>query len=362
MVYHLPAMVGLKNKMGLTLDSSVRASSSVLRIWHADSIQAKVHKKYLGEADDLHFIPDSPLIDRQTLSDQEEGELKRLCALALSRVPHSDDMSDDPFQYIAPQIHTKPPPSARAQTLPAPLPNVPAIPVGTDTATPSDGSKRDTMDRIDYSTPMTSAGITPGETTKRFSDAARRASSSKGSSNLKHETAQSKKSRAVSGSQPMPRKSNDTSVRKSQEARKPSSDHKVGERTLRLVQDNARQTDNPPPPMMNNRPARYSQLELNKSLPPLPQLDTDPPSQTAIAWMMKTIKQKKSQVIEGKSSSTSVPGTPLPMTKSETPKTRHKSMPVAPPTPVVPATDSKRKFKLPFFSNRKERPHQGMAI
>lgn len=267
-------------------------------------------------------------------------------------------MSDDPFQYIAPQVHTKPPPSARPQTLPASVPDVPAIPVGTDTATPSDGSKRDTMDRVDYSTPMTSAGITPGETTKRFSDAARRASSSKGSSNLKYETAQSKKSRAVS--HPVPRKSNDTGMRKSQEVRKHPSDHEGSDRTLRLVQGDSTQPGNLPRPALHVRPERYSQLELNKQLPPLPQSDTEPPSQTAIAWMTKTIKLKKSQVLEGRNSSTSVPSTPLPITKPETPRLRYKSMPVAPPAPAVPATESKRKFKLPFFSNRKERPQQGV--
>ena len=327
---------------------------------HTDSKQTKIHKKYLGETDDLHFIPDSPLIDRQTLSAFEEGELKRTCALALARVPHSDDMSDDPFQYIAPQIHTKPPPSVRPQTLPASVPDVPAIPLGTDTATPSDGSKRDTMDRVDYSTPMTSAGITPGETTKRFSDAARRASSSKGSSNLKYETAQSNKSRAVSASHPVLRKSNDPGMRKSQEARKHSADHRSSDRTLRLVRDDSTQPRDLPRPALYIRPERYSQLELNKQLPPVPQSDTEPSSQTAIAWMMKTIKQKKSQVFDGRNSSTSVPSTPLPTTKPETPRLRHKSMPVAPPVPAVPATESKRKFKLPFFSNRKQRPQQGV--
>ena len=218
------------------------------------------------------------------------------------------------------------------------------------------------MDRTDYSTPMTSAGITPGETTKRFSDAARRASSSKGSSSLKYETAQSKKSRAVSSSHPMPRKSNDTGIRKSQEARKASGDYNASDRTLRLVQDDLSQLEHLPRPTLNNRPSRYSQLELNKTLPPLPQLYTEPPSQTAIAWMMKTIKQKKSQVSESRSASTSVPSTPLPMTKPETPRTRHKSMPVAPPLPAVPTTESKRKFKLPFFSNRKERPQQNVMV
>ncbi len=273
-------------------------------------------------------------------------------------------MSDDPFQYIAPQIHTKPPPSVRPQTLPASLPSVPTIPVGPDTATPSDGSKRDTMDRTDYSTPMTSAGITPVETTNRFSDAARRASSSKGSSNLKYETTKGKTSRAVSASQPMPQKSNDIGIRASQEARKPSGDHKSNERAFRLAQENIRHSENHSRPTIDVRSTRYSQVELNKQLPPLPQLDAEPPSQTAIAWMMKSIKQKKSQVIEGRSASVSVPSTPAPLstTKPETPKMRHKSMPVAPPIPAIPLMEPKRKFKLPFFGNRKERPQHGVLV
>ena len=220
------------------------------------------------------------------------------------------------------------------------------------------------MDRTDYETPMTSAGITPGETTKRFSDAAKRASSSKGSSHLKYETAQSKKSRTASSSHPMPRKSNDTGVRKSHEARKPSGDHKSGERTLRPVQDASRHSESlVRPPPVNIRLARYSQLELNKKLPPLPRSETEPPTETTIARMMATLKKKKSQVIEGRSASVSRHSTPpLPSTKPETPKPRQKSMPNVPPLPAFPITEPKRRFKLPFFSNRKERPQQGVMV
>ena len=94
-------MSGIKNKMSLTLDSSVRLKSLNFRSILTDNAQPKIYKKYLGESSDPHFVPASPLISRQWLSEQEEGELSRTCALALARVPHSDDMSDDPFQYIA---------------------------------------------------------------------------------------------------------------------------------------------------------------------------------------------------------------------------------------------------------------------
>jgi hypothetical protein len=291
------------------------------------------------------------------LTEQEEGELKRICALALAQIPHSDDVADDPLQYIAPIIQSKPPPTARPTTLPIFLPQVPAIPVGAETATPSDSSKRDTMDPTDYSTPLTSAGITPGETGKRFSDAGRRASSSKASSNLKYETAQRNKSRAISTSHSMPRKSNDTGMRK------PSGDYKPAERTLRTVLDTIRLSETQSPSVENVRPARYSQLELNKQLPPLPRSATESSAQKSIARMMKTIKKKRSQIIEGRSASVSVASTPpLPSTKPELPSQRHKSMPTAPRPIVISPTETKRKFKLPFFSNRKERPQQSITV
>ena len=356
-------MSGIKNKMSLTLDSSVWLKDPNFRSLLTDNAQPKIHKKYLGESSDPHFVPASPLISRQWLSEQEEGELSRTCALALARVPHSDDMSDDPFQYIAPQITAKPPPTEKSQTLPASLPVVPPIPVEADTATPSDGSKRDTMDRTDYSTPMTSAGVTPGETTKRFSDAARRASSSKGSSNLKYEKAQSKKSRTASSVQTMPRKSNDTSMRKSHEVRKPSGDYNPVEHTLRLVPDYARHSESLPRPDFIVQPARYSQQDLNKRLPPLPRTATEPPPRTPIARIMKTIKRKKSEVIEGRSASVSAFSTPpLPSTKPDTPKLRQKSMPPAPRIPIMPAVESKRRFRIPFFSNRRDRPQQPVLV
>jgi hypothetical protein len=362
MAYHIKTMAGLKSKMGLTIASSV-LDMSTGQSQVADIKQNKVHKKYLGEPDDLHFIPDSPLIERQFFTEQEEGELKRICALALAAVPHSDDMTDDPLKYVAAQIQTQPK-AETSKSMPDPLPEVPTIPVGGDSATPSDGSKRDTMDRTDYSTPLTSAGITPGEP-HRFSDAGRRASSSKGSSHLKHESTQRTKSRAISTSHSMPRKSIDAKSRKSHEARKPSGEQKLVDRTLRIVPDQPRYSETIPRPA-EPKPARYSQLELNKQLPPLPRSETEPSPSTPnpMARMLKTIKKKKSQLAETRSQSISVSSTPpMPALPPESRRPRQKSMPAVPALQALPPTlpeVKKRSFKLPFFNNRKERPQTGI--
>jgi hypothetical protein len=369
MVSLLGSMAGLKNKKALSIDPSVYQHTGFRAKLDTNIVQPKIHKKYLGEADDLHFIPDSPLIERQFLTEQEEGELKRVCALALAQVPHSDDMTDDPFQYIAAQVQVKPAPETaiseqvKSEDIRVPLPEVPAIPIGTDTATPSDVSKRDTMDRTDYSTPLTSAGITPGETAKRFSDAGKRASSSKGSSHLKHESAQARKSRAASSSHSMPRKSNDAGIRKSHEARKPSGDHKAAERTVRVVQDAPRHTDVNSRSTEITRPVRYSQLELNKKLPPLPPSATEPTKQAPISRMMKTIKKKKSQILDGRSLSMSASSTPpLPTTIPDLAKPRHKSVPAARLATELPPVEPKRKFRLRFFGGKKESPPQDIAV
>lgn len=362
MAYHIRTMAGLKNKMGLTVTSSVLYLSS-RQDAVADDRQTKIHKKYLGEPDDLHFIPDSPLIERQFFTEQEEGELKRTCALALARIPHSDDMSDDPLKYVAAQIQTQSQPQ-KSKPKPDPLPEIPPIPVGIDTATPSDGSKRDTMDRTDFSTPLTSAGITPGETSQRFSDAGRRASSSKGSSHLKYESTQRNKSQTISTSHSMPRKSNDTNMRKSHEARKPSGEQKLIERTLRIVPDQPRYLETLPRPA-EPQLARYSQVELNKKLPPLPRSMTEPspPSPNPMSRMLKTIKKKKSQIADGRSVSVSVSSTPrMPMSRPDSARPRQKSMPSVPALPSIRPPETKKKFKLPFFGNRKERPQAGILV
>lgn len=118
-----------------------------------------------------------------------------MCTLALNDVPHSDEMTDDPFRYLARHI------TAKSQTR---IREPPIQPVaveekslgqltspqtwgaaGDDTATPSETSKRETL-QTNASTPMTTPGVTPGETGKRFSDAAR-STTTHPSSNLRTE-------------------------------------------------------------------------------------------------------------------------------------------------------------------------------
>jgi hypothetical protein len=365
MLYNQGAMSGLKNKMGLTIDSTVWNPAAKNGRAQADLRQPRVHKKYLGEPNDLHFIPSSPLIERRAFSEQEEGELKRMCALALAYIPHSDDMSsDDPLKYLAAQIIVKPPPTAKPDAAPPPpfLPEVPAIPVAADTATPSDGSKRDTMDRTDYSTPLTSAGITPGESRHRFSDAGKRPPSSKMSSNLKHETASRTKSRAQSSSRSAARKSNDNATRKSQEPPKSSSDQRTFARSIRLVQEPRPLSETDARPVERGRQARYSQMELNKELPPLPRAGTEPVGRVHISRMMKIIKPKKSQNFDEQSPPLSTfPTMPFESPKTKTPKPRQKSMPTLSSLSTPPPTEPKRNFKRLFLGNRKEKSRQDVT-
>lgn len=101
--------------------------------------------------------------------------------MALENVPHSDGDLDDPFRYLASQIMVKQEqlPSQReyrtvsnhglAHT--TTMETVPSY--GAETATPSETSKRETL-QTDATTPMTTPGVTPGETGKRFSDVGKR--------------------------------------------------------------------------------------------------------------------------------------------------------------------------------------------
>lgn len=52
--------------------------------------KSRVSNKYAGEPDDPHFIPSSPLIERQTLSSKQEAELKKACELMVSRIKSLD--------------------------------------------------------------------------------------------------------------------------------------------------------------------------------------------------------------------------------------------------------------------------------
>ncbi|KIX10270.1 uncharacterized protein Z518_01352 [Rhinocladiella mackenziei CBS 650.93] len=316
-------------------------------------------KKYLGDPDDPHFIPDSPLIERQTLTAQEEGELKRICALVLANVPHSDDMSDDPLKYIATQIQGSNAPqqkkakqeqrsepdnatSAVARHV-ADLPN--------DTATPSETSNRDTLTTTDFSTPLTSAGLTPGESARRFSDAARKSitSTKKPGSSLRNETTTTSKSRTTSNA----------GVHKSLEVHNPSVEVDTIKRTLRLVAGGPSRPESSSTKSMDNpRPVRFSAPDLNKSLPPPPPPESpsfDDQKQLHISRLMKTIRKKKSMTAEGRNfSTTSAP--PLPSTEEA--KAAFNSKPHISGAPPSPPTGSqqppKRKFRLRLF--QRERP------
>ncbi|RMD43120.1 hypothetical protein DV735_g2059, partial [Chaetothyriales sp. CBS 134920] len=284
-----------RNKLGLVIDSAA----------------SRVHKKYLGDPNDPHFVPDSPLIERQHFSDHEEAELKRLCSLALARVPHSDDTPGDPFKYLGPHVHRKsashltlrPPPQTATLPIPhkitqtkrpapvqAPL-QAPPVPESVGSSNASE------VDRTDYSTPLTSAGITPGETNKRLSDALRRQSNSIGTSS-KHKPSLTK-SRAASTSQSRPPKSADA---KESSLTKKHSFAFVDDllpRASRLSSQSAAE---------RAKLARLSQFELNKQLPPLPpprQVVAEKPS---INRLFRSIKRAKS---------TQTLAPPAPLTSAE---------------------------------------------
>ena len=65
-------------------------------------------RKYLGDPGSPHFIPESPFIDRQFLSHEEELRLKRACVLALKDIQCSDDDEIDPtVAYLAGHIRER---------------------------------------------------------------------------------------------------------------------------------------------------------------------------------------------------------------------------------------------------------------
>ena len=67
--------------------------------------KARVSRKYLGDPGSPHFIPASPFIDRQFISDDDEFLLKKACALALKDIQSSDDDEVDPaVAYLAAHI------------------------------------------------------------------------------------------------------------------------------------------------------------------------------------------------------------------------------------------------------------------
>lgn len=294
--------------------------------------------------------------------------MKTACAQVLANVPHSDEMTDDPFKYIASQVQirseTSPPvshPPRTFSTLPPPIPKShtqPILPTNREdtrvsTSTSSATSTRDIADKTDYSTPLTSAGITPGETGRRFSDAIRHISTTKLVNNQKNATTRPKSRSTIKSSDP----------------RKPSTETDSNIRpTLKLVQDS-------PPSTSGNdlrnltsfdstRPIRHSQLDLNKSLPPPPPTEAPPPPPsiptiipedevrpTRRNLFLKSFRRDKSQ--------------PASSSRNHTTTSPESSVPMAPVYPDLSAlpilpTDlhhhqPKPRFRLKLF-NRRQQP------
>lgn len=360
-----------KNKKHLTLETVPRTQ-----------------RKYLGEPDDPHYIPKSPLIERQSFTEQEEGELKRLCALALADIPHSDG----PDPVIPPSAPRAALPTARKASAPVRTEIKPPQPqFADDSRTPSEASRRDTFGTAtDYSTPLTSAGITPGEPVKRFSS-----SKTQNSSNLRYDQwqqGQQQQQRGKSHTHPPP-----TTTTKQAPPRPESRQHHTaprpdsrqqrhlesrksapvpGERTLRFVKDSPPPRDlspsvtqsslskspsaqtslNPPPSSTSsNNNNRFSQAELNKQLPPLPPHDTNnnndlrsPNKPAHLARMLKTITRKKSSaLLQDDDNNRDL--APLSIERPGTSMTFIRSAPASPAT----ADGGKRRFMKLF--GRRER-------
>jgi hypothetical protein len=330
----------IKNKKGLALD-----------------IHPRVHRKYLGEPDDLHFIPSSPLIERAFFTEQEEGELKRLCALALANVPHTDEPEPAPARQPEPQVPRKYKVAGGEVKLPQPH--------FADTQTPSEASKRDTFGTsTDHSTPLTSAGITPGEPVKRPSESSKQTSSSKGpvNSNLRFDTWQQAFQRAKANTHPPPTKRlQPVDPRKTVDIRNSTASAPISaERTLRFVTDSPRDSavSQPNPARCSdvNRTKRFSHAELNKKLPPLPSAldDLDSPKTAALSRMFRLTRRKSPEHAEDDCE---------PLTGGQSrPRTAPGYTKSAPASPAI-GTDGKKKIsnKLKIFG-RKERPTVSRGI
>ena len=488
-----------QNKHGLPTKTLVCPDIFPERKASTNTMQTRVHKKYLGEADDPHYIPTSPIISRQYLTQQEEGELIQCCILALSGIPHSDDATDDPLASMAailamqklPAKEPAKPKVTRAENGRIRLPEVPAIPVGNNTATPSDSSKRDTFSRTDYSTPMTSAGVTPGETSKRFSDAVRRISTARSAGATKLDQrpkSRESKHRATPKTRPHLRESDDRPQPQPQERK--ASTEKKQKSTIRLVidktwtktqpsQDVPREryqstqapqpvveTTEPKPqlpqfvaektspktnlpraviprtkpkqeaskavtekteaktkplqaalnkpnsktqpapavvektrrktqpsqkappilqfaakfsksPSAPPKPFRYSQIELNKSLPTTPPADPDPikiePLRDISLSLLKTVKkQKRSQLFEKEQRSVSTSAGSSPLLPQDAPsitsaRTKTLSMPPERPQqpqnpPPAPPTERRHRLKAYFFTSKRVQTQQDVLV
>jgi hypothetical protein len=342
----------MSRKLTLQTNASVGLNLNAVAPSSLTLCQSSIPKKYRGDDDDPHFIPASPIISRQELTAQEEEELKRICALVLANVPHSDDMSDDPLKYIAAQIQegqkasTKPERTSdaarKAETTTSTTQQF--LDVQTDSATPSEASRRGTFTATDYSTPLTSAGITPGESARRFSDATRKSltGAKKPGSNLRND------SNNVAGGSAM----SSTGVR-SFDAHKPSSEAEAIKKTLRLITDGSSRplSDSVRPMEQPPRPIRFSAPDLNKRLPPPPPLEAtefEEHKQPHISRLMKSIRKKKSMTSDSRSQSNgSSPPTPQ-FPAVEIPKTPY-------PHQFAAQEPPKKRFRIPLF-HRRQRP------
>jgi hypothetical protein len=293
----------------------------------------------------------------------EEAEIKRLCSLLLARVPHSDDMSDDPLRYIAAQIQegkpaepkkvkliSHPPPVQKAEIRTVVKSSLPTS--TTSTTISSETSNRDTLTTTDYNTPLTSGGLSPEGNARRFSDATRKSMQSltKPGSSLRLETSPQKESRNLF---------NANNLHKSTENATLAQDAEAIKRTLRLVTDG----DSYPQSMTRSldvpRSRQFSAVDLNKNLPP-PPLDgedvgftSEDSKQPHISRLMKTIRKKKSMPnTDFRSLSTSAPS---PATQASF---RNKASVHAPPTPISPLrtveqVPSKKRFLFRMFGKRR---------
>lgn len=301
------------------------------------------------------------------MPEELEADLKLSCLMVLANVPHSDEMSDDPFQYLAAQILEGSSRSAQDKKSERMSASNHHVDKSTNSAvrqrhfldeassTQSHSSNRDTIDTTttaDYATPLTSAGLTSGDSARRFSDAARKSynSAKKPGSSLRNESQMVVKSRATSTSNP--------TLAQSLDGTNPSQDVQAIKRTLRLVTD-----DFSRPPSSSTRsmdslpdPAFLSMPDLNKSLPPPPP-EPEPVSedqkQPHISRLMKTIKKKKSMNAIGARShlqSHAAPSIPQ-IHKSNNPPAWGQPQPQPPCLPAE-SSSSKTRFRLRLFPRR----------
>lgn len=277
-------------------------------------------------------------------------------------------MSEDPFKYIAAQISegtAKPPPLKKPERASAPV-----HPVETSTnnvaqhvhsldhdfSSPSNSSNRDTINTTttaDYATPLTSAGLTPGESARRFSDAARKSynSTKKPGSSLRNESQFQSKSRTTSTS--------NLAVHRSLDGTNPEQDVEAIKRTLRLVTDDYSRPQSSSSRSMENsvNPLRFSLPDLNKSLPPPPPLETDSASddqkQQHISRLMKTIKKKKSTpAVAGRSQSTAEVTSSNSVNKQPAKPSLYNQDHPKTPYPLTESSPTKKRFRLRLFTKR----------